>query len=129
MTVSGTATRERICTLCGLPGAGKKGRCEACRGVHAPKKPWTVHPSLPFSADLAAQAFVDEHPLGATCEEVAEAMGLTRSRVQQIEDAAFAALRLAARSPVESDRNEAMRTLAELAGVEVTQLRLVEGSR
>lgn len=129
MSVSDAVTRERLCSLCGRPGASKKGRCEGCRGVHMPKRPWTVHPSLPFAADAAAQAFVAEHPLGATLEEVAEAMGVTREAVRQLEEAAFAELRRAARSPRASERNEAMRVLAELAGVELAELRLVGDAR
>ncbi|MBZ0116592.1 MAG: hypothetical protein K8H88_06350 [Sandaracinaceae bacterium] len=39
----------------------------------------------PYGEDRAAQAFVAEHPDGATLEQVGLALGVTRERVRQIE--------------------------------------------
>lgn len=44
--------------------------------------------ALPWEADRWAQAWVDAHPGGGTCEEVGDALGVTRARVQQIEELA-----------------------------------------
>jgi hypothetical protein len=66
-----------------------------CRGIHARPQVRNalVHPTLPFEFDTAAQLFVDEHPHGATLDEVGEALGLNRERVRQIEHAALAKIR------------------------------------
>lgn len=60
-----------------------------------------------FVKDQAARRFVDEHPDGATLEEVAAALGVSRERVRQIESRALRKLR--AEFPPE--------LLAELLGV------------
>lgn len=51
---------------------------------------WNV---LPWEEDPYAQAFVEEHPNGATLEEVGEVLGVTRERVRQIEEVAKRKLR------------------------------------
>jgi DNA-directed RNA polymerase sigma subunit (sigma70/sigma32) len=52
-----------------------------------------VHPTLPFERDEAAQRFVEEHPEGASLNEIGEALGVTYERARQIEAAAMAKLR------------------------------------
>jgi hypothetical protein len=51
---------------------------------------WSV---LQWEDDPWAQTFVEEHPGGATLEEVAEVLGVTRERVRQIESKALRKLR------------------------------------
>ena len=52
-----------------------------------------IHPLTRFCDDPAAQAFVANHPGGATFEEVGVMFGLTRERIRQIERRAFEKLR------------------------------------
>jgi hypothetical protein len=52
----------------------------------------TVPPESSYLEDAVAQAFVAEHG-GATLDEVAKEMGITRERVRQIEAVALARLR------------------------------------
>ena len=44
---------------------------------------------LEWEDDPGAQAFFAQHPGGATLEEVAAALGVTRERVRQIEEVAL----------------------------------------
>lgn len=53
--------------------------------------PAAVLPNVPYAADVAAQLMVSTGP--ATLEQVADALGLTRERVRQIEAEALAKLR------------------------------------
>lgn len=82
-----------VCTAClrrvfGVSRA--TGRCDDCATVNQPRRPHTVDPWLPYAQDEAAQRFVEEHPDGATLEEVGEALGLVKQRVDQIERVALA---------------------------------------
>lgn len=47
---------------------------------------------LPYPDDPWARQFVQEHPEGATLEEVAQALGMSRERVRQIEEEALTKL-------------------------------------
>lgn len=70
-------------------------RCDDCRGVQverALRNGATVHPTLPFEDDSAAQRFVDAHPTGALLEDVGRALGLSKERVRQLVDEALAKL-------------------------------------
>lgn len=53
--------------------------------------PAAVLPNVPYDADVAAQLMVSTGP--ATLEQIADALGLTRERVRQIEAEALAKLR------------------------------------
>lgn len=55
---------------------------------------WTWH-ALDYEDDVWAQDFVRKHPRGASLEAVADALGMTRERVSQLQDEIFAKLRAA----------------------------------
>lgn len=57
-------------------------------------KSWTWD-GLSWERDPWAQQFVDEHPGGASLEEVGDAIGVTRERVRQIEEKAIRKLQRA----------------------------------
>lgn len=75
----------RPCDLCGVRPRVSRDRCAECLGVHRPREGASVHPSLPYELDAGAQAFVDAHPGGASLEDIAQAFGVTKERIRQIE--------------------------------------------
>lgn len=48
-----------------------------------------MHQDMRFDRDMRALTFAHEHPGGATHEAIAQVLGITRARVQQIEAAAL----------------------------------------
>lgn len=97
-------TCRGTCASCkrvvGVPQLSRTARCcERCTesgAVHlgrAIDRGATVHPMLPFAEDAAAQAFVEQHPGGATLEVCGDALGVTRERLRQIESKALKRLR------------------------------------
>lgn len=90
-------TMVNRCLTCGgvlaVPQRSDRARCTACRRVRVRAFDARVHPTLPFELDVAAQRFVEDHPNGATLEEIGAALGLTRERVRQIEEIALAKIR------------------------------------
>lgn len=72
---------------------------------------WDV---LPWEDDLWAQAFVDAHPEGATLAEVAEALGLVRERVRQIEETALRKIRRAEGADDEPEDSRAAQVGADV---------------
>lgn len=74
------------CVVCrrDVPVERRSGRCVDCTGVNAAPEA-LVSPGSPYSEDLVAQRFVEEHPDGATLEEVGHYFGVTRERVRQME--------------------------------------------
>lgn len=95
---------SRSCTVCAravsVEAATKSGRCADCATVHLNGRHMsaaTVHPTLPFAQDDAAQRFVETHPDGGTLEEVGAALGITRERARQVEAIALKRLVLRCR--------------------------------
>lgn len=95
---------ELACTLCGEPAehVTRSGRCEECESgdgggvrirANARMDAAIAHPTLAFEKDYGARAFVVHHRDGATLDEVGRAIGVTRERVRQLEQLAFAKVR------------------------------------
>ena len=105
------------------PRTAKRTRCDACKGVHLQTRSLAVvHPALPYARDPAAAYFVEVFPDGAPLTAIAEAMGITRSRAQQIEAHAVAkladSLAVLERSSPASGMRAAVARLREFADVE-----------
>lgn len=104
--MSATATRTGLCRVCGAPidrrrrnAAGKVVRssldtqtCPQHRWLRA-NSDVLVDKDTPYRRDVAAQLFVAIFKGGATLDSIAEALGVSRERVRQIEGDAIAKLR------------------------------------
>jgi hypothetical protein len=84
--------RRRLQALKGLPPEVVLG-LRYVRHLDPRAKPGAPHSwtwdLLPWEDDAWAQAFLAKHPGGATLEEIAQALGLVRERVRQIEEVAL----------------------------------------
>lgn len=76
------------CVACSNVCRVDDGRCESCSAQAAP-----IDSVTRYEDDPAAQRFVAEHPGGAMLEEIADVLGVTRQRVQQIEASALRHMR------------------------------------
>lgn len=99
---------EKSCEVCGTEANLRRQsrraedgwsyyyRCRTCCGLRVARpreRGSIVAHGVPYELDEAVKRFVDEHPSGATLEEVGVAFGVSRERIRQIESVALAKLR------------------------------------
>lgn len=107
-----------ICHVCKrVPAIGRSTRCLGCRGLHVVPQGSLVSHTTRFADDLAARMIAARG--GATLELCGAALGLTRERVRQIEEAARRKLEPRLRLAGVGAEDVA-RILATRPGVEVT---------
>lgn len=106
-SIAEISRRSTLCRVCrgtcvgckrlvGIEQLSRARYCERCEGAHVTRaraRGATVHPTMPFAEDQAAQDFVAAHPGGATLEVCGDALGITRERLRQIETKAIKSLR------------------------------------
>jgi Fe2+ transport system protein FeoA len=84
--------RNRRCAGWPMPELLTLQRGAHYKAVHGRAYGVSISHALAYEDDVEAQRFVDEHPNGATLDEVGVALGLSRERVRQIEADAVANL-------------------------------------